>query len=206
MVRVERLPIVGRIRAFDLIVISADTATVQSIAAFCRDLRASGGPALLVLAPDKPSDAAVDLLEAGADDCLRRPANPRELSARARALLRREAARRKSQGNRPVLLGKFELDAMGMRIRSFDGRTQALTVNECRLLRELAAHEGAVVSRAALLDAVFGEAHEPLDRTIDGMVARLRRRLRSIDADGLVQTYRGGGYYITPDPPIQSQG
>ena len=161
----------------------------------CRDLPVeSEVPVLFLTARDGEADRVLGL-ELGGDDYMAKPFSPRELVARVRARLRRQA--RAEEGWRR--LGRFDLDHAGHRIR-FDGVLLELTRYEFGLLDALLARPGAVLDRARLMDRVWGDALESGERTVDTHVKTLRAKLRAIapDADP-IRTVRGLGYAVHVD-------
>jgi two-component system OmpR family response regulator len=193
---IDELPGPGRAEQFDVVVVAPWAAEAGRLAQYCGALRTPGGPALLVLLGDTSLEAAVLVLEAGADDCLRPPHHPREVAARVRALLRgrtRKARRRSTCGQ---TLGDYWFDELSQTVQARDGRGVSLTRGQAQLVRALSKRAGEVVSREDLLDAVFGGDFDGFDRTIDVIVSRLRRRLAAIGAEGLIRSYRGVGYVL----------
>ncbi len=168
----------------------------------CRELRQHADPALrampmLMLTARAEEIDRVLGLEMGADDYLTKPFSPRELVARVRALLRRAAL---SPPAAPPAGGLFEHDAAGQRIR-YAGSWLALTRLEYRLLRTLLAAPSRIHSRATLLDAAWGDAAEPGDRTVDTHVKTLRAKLRELTPGrDPIATHRGLGWSLAePD-------
>jgi two-component system catabolic regulation response regulator CreB len=166
----------------------------------CRELRRSSEvPVIFLTARAGEIDRVVGL-ELGADDYVVKPFSPRELIARIRARLRRTPLREKEIGDAGEWkrCGAFEHDAVGHRIRYAD-QSLALTRYEYGLLRVLLARPGAIFSRAQLMDAVWTDATDSADRTVDAHVKTLRAKLHAIvpDADPL-RTHRGVGYSLEP--------
>ncbi|MDQ4097723.1 MAG: response regulator transcription factor, partial [Actinomycetota bacterium] len=119
----------------------------------CRRLRATNDIPILILSARSDSHDVVAGLEAGADDYVVKPAVPKELSARVRALLRR-SARSTSQAQR-LVFGELEIlpEAGVVRV---EGTEVSLTKTEFRLLCELAEAPGRILTREILLDRVWG--------------------------------------------------
>ncbi len=152
---------------------------------------------LLLTARGEDVDRIVGL-EIGADDYLPKPFNPRELLARMRAILRRNAA---AAAASPAVLyvGDLELDAAARKVLRAGSRID-LTDVEFGLLEALMQSPGKVVSREDLSQAVLGRAFDPFDRSLDMHVSRLRRKLSNAGADeNLVKTIRGIGYQLVLD-------
>ena len=129
--------------------------------------------------------------EIGADDYVAKPFSPRELVARVRAVLRR------ARGAAPS--GAFVHDAEGHRI-SWRGRALDLTRYEYGLLAALLQRPGAILSRAQLMDRVWGTDSDSTDRTVDTHIKTLRAKLREVDAEAdPIRTQRGLGYSLHVD-------
>ena len=170
----------------------------------CRELRRSSDvPVIFLTARAGEIDRVVGF-ELGADDYVVKPFSPRELIARVHARLRRSLLRAEAGSPAATTVdaaewkrsGTFEHDATGRRIR-YAGRDLALTRYEYGVLRTLLARPGAIFSRAQLMDAVWADAAESADRTVDAHVKTLRAKLHAIrvDADPL-RTHRGIGYSL----------
>ncbi len=171
----------------------------------CRRLRQfSDVPVIFLTARSDEIDRIVGL-EIGADDYVTKPFSPRELVARVRVILRRTgaSAAAATAGARPATQPPsaspaFELRAAEARIL-FSGQALDLTRYEYLLLKTLVEHPGHVLSRAQLMDRVWCDAPDTLDRTVDAHIKSLRAKLRAIDdsADP-IQTHRGMGYSLQP--------
>ncbi|NVD72027.1 two-component system response regulator CreB [Duganella sp. BJB488] len=161
----------------------------------CRLLRQfSDVPILFLTARSDEIDRVVGL-EIGADDYVTKPFSPRELVARIRVILRRLEPR----GAPPApaaMPRRFELRAAEARIL-FHGRPLELTRYEYLLLKALLDHPAHVLSRAQLMDRVWTDAPDTLERTVDAHVKSLRAKLRLIDAGAdPILTHRGMGYSL----------
>ena len=133
-------------------------------------------------------------LELGADDYVSKPFSPRELAARAKAVLRRAShgggVQPSSQG------GAFTLDEERLQITYF-GKPLELSRYEYKLLAVLLKKPGRVYSRDQLLDLVWDEPEASLDRTVDAHVKNLRAKLRDVRQDvDPIATHRGMGYSL----------
>jgi two-component system phosphate regulon response regulator OmpR len=160
-----------------------------------RALRAiSRVPCIMVTAQDEVTDKVVGL-ELGADDYLIKPVNLRELLARIRALLRRSAPP-DPQG--PAGDANWKFDPMRRLLSAPDGKPVPLTTAECDLLIELVSKEGLPQTRDSLCRRVFNREWSPYDRSLDGIIVKLRRKLEpNPDNPLVIKTVRGRGYVFT---------
>ena len=161
---------------------------------WCRELRAQGltTPILVLSARGEEMDRVLGL-ELGADDYLTKPFSPRELVARARALLRRSQYLSVSEPKKYSLLC---LDEAGQRIL-LQGQTLDLTRREFQLLSYFLERPGRILSRDYLLDCVWGQTSDSLDRTVDTHIKTLRAKMRDIAPRlDLIATHRGMGYSL----------
>ena len=166
----------------------------------CRQLRArSQVPVLMLTAKGDPVDRIIGL-EMGADDYLAKPFNPRELLARIRSILRRaRALPADTEINVPESFGfsGWRLDTRERNLRAPDGVVVSLSGAEYRLLLIFLQNPNAVLSRDQLSNFTFGHDADPLDRTIDMQVSRLRERLRDEAREpAIIKTVRGRGYVL----------
>lgn len=136
--------------------------------------RAAAVPVVVLSARAAVADR-VDLLRLGADDYLVKPFSPRELVARARALLRRVHA--DSEPQREVLeFGELTIDVSGHKVL-VSGEEIDLTASEFKLLTTLSRYPGRVYSRMELVEKVLGYDFEGYERTIDSHVKNLRAKI-----------------------------
>jgi DNA-binding response OmpR family regulator len=169
----------------------------------CRELRQSfKGPILMLTAKDADIEQVIGL-EAGADDYVAKPAEPMVLLARIRALLRRvdaiePSAAAAAQPSPDIVLG-------GLRVSEahrvwLDGEEVTLTTQEFELLYELARSAGTILSREDLFKRIRGIDYDGLDRSIDGRVSKLRKKLGDdAEAPKRIRTIWGKGYLLVPD-------
>lgn len=158
-----------------------------------------GPPVILLTAMAEDTDRIVGL-ELGADDYVTKPFNPRELLARAKAVLRRvpNSAPTPQSGNRRF--GNWTHDAATQSCIHSDGRTAELTSGENRLLGIFLDKPRSVLSRSQLLDMTAGRDAKAYDRAIDNAVSRLRRKIEDDPtAPRLIITEWGGGYMLAAD-------
>ena len=155
----------------------------------CRRIRArSQVPILMLTARDEVPDRITGF-ELGADDYVLKPFSPRELVARANAILRRG---RQAAYQEVLRLGKVEL-RRSERVALANEREVKLTSKEFDLLAVLIENAGLVLSREKLLDEVWGMTYPGDTRTVDVHIAQLRRKLGLRD---LILTVRGAGYKV----------
>jgi two-component system response regulator CpxR len=135
-------------------------------------------------------------LELGADDYLPKPFNPRELTARISAILRRSGWFDANNALRPPVVrsGDIELD-LAARMVLKGGDSLKLTSAEFTLLHLFLESPGVVISRETLVEKVLERKFSPFDRSIDLHVSNLRRKL-GLQSDGTerIHSVRGSGY------------
>jgi DNA-binding response OmpR family regulator len=164
----------------------------------CRDLRAmrSKIPIILLTALKEDVDRIIGL-EIGADDYLGKPFNPRELVARIRAVLRRGRDNRSAESETGrYLFEGFMADPFARVVTDPDGGEIELTGAEFDLLLTFLDRPGRVLSRDQLLDLTHGRDGDVLDRSIDVLISRLRRKLSDGGATQIIKTVRNGGYQL----------
>lgn len=141
-------------------------------------------------------------LELGADDYLAKPFELRELVARVRAVLRRSAGGGKAE---PAGPGRYAFDGWVLNIgrRTLmrgGGQEEVLTTSEFNLLEAFVKRSHRVLSRDDIMDILKGHDWSPLDRSIDNLVARLRKKIEpDAGRPTLIKTVRGAGYTFTAD-------
>jgi DNA-binding response OmpR family regulator len=171
----------------------------------CRRWRAAhpGLGIVMLTARGDPMDRVLGL-EIGADDYLPKPFEPRELVARVRALLRRQAPGRVEApqlrfDGLTIDLIRREVLAHGPATTPASTQAVVLTSVEYKLLVALARMPGTPLSRAQLSEAVQSGGYKPQDRTVDVQVARLRRKLaEAAPGTAWIDTVRGEGYVFVP--------
>jgi len=158
----------------------------------CRELRADkslrGLPIMMLTAKGDESDVVLGL-GVGADDYVTKPARPKELIARVRALLRRP--RPEAEAEELIAVGGLEIDEARFQVR-INGEVIALTPTEYGLLKALALQPGRAFTRNALLKQA-GSAYVE-ERTVDAHIRSIRKKLG--DKAELIQTIRGRGYCL----------
>ncbi|MBF6023646.1 two-component system response regulator CreB [Lysobacter niastensis] len=180
----------ARAQPFDLAVLDIGLPDIGGLA-LCRELRRDGDlPVIFLTAQGAEADRILGL-EIGADDYVTKPFSPRELATRVRVVLRRG----RPQPAEAALAG-FVHDADSRRIR-YRGQPLDLTRYEYGLLAALLLRPGAVLSRAQLMDRVWGDALDSGDRTVDTHIKTLRAKLHAVAPDSdPIRTHRGLGYSL----------
>jgi DNA-binding response OmpR family regulator len=170
----------------------------------CRDIRRSSGvPILILTAKDTDLDHVIGL-EAGADDYVMKPVDPMVLLARVRALLRRTERDTANERRPDVQLGALRISETSREVW-LHGQSVPLTTQEFELLALLARRAGELVSRDEVFRAMRGIDYDGLDRSIDGRVSKLRRKLGDdAAAPTRIKTVWGKGYLLVPDAWEQS--
>jgi two-component system response regulator TctD len=144
---------------------------------------------VLVVTAISQVDQKVGLLDLGADDYIVKPFDFRELEARCRALLRRPLG----MGAAEARYGNLCLDTAARRV-TIDGLPVELTAREMRLLELLLGNQGRVMSKAALLDQLYGLDEAVAPNAVELYVSRLRRKLERATVE--IRTVRGLGYVL----------
>ena len=183
-----------RVVLLDLMLPGADGLTI------CRELREIfDGPILIFTARDSDIDQIIGL-EAGADDYVTKPVDPMVLLARTRALLRRvESFDKPAHTGGDIILGGLRISPSARHVM-LDGVQVQLTTHEFELLLLLARHAGTVLSRDDVFHNLRGIDYDGLDRSIDGRISKLRRKLEdSATKPTRIKTVWGKGYLLVPD-------
>jgi two-component system, OmpR family, response regulator len=167
----------------------------------CRRLRAAGNevPVIFLTARDTSSDTVTGLA-IGGDDYVTKPFSVEALVARVRAVLRRasrsNAADAPGRGAGPLRVSDLELDEDRWTVRRA-GVPVELSPTEFRLLAYLMRHEGRVLTRAQLLENVWGWDYAGESQIVETYVSYLRRKLDPL-GPALIHTQRGVGYSLRP--------
>jgi len=158
----------------------------------CKLIRAESNiPILFLTARNHEIDRIVGL-EIGADDYVTKPFSPREVVARVKAILRRTELKQ----NAPHKNEQFIVDELANRIQ-YRGQLLELTRYEFLLLKTLIQQPQRVFSRHQLMDIVWVNAENTLERTVDAHIKTLRAKLRSVDTQTeAIITHRGMGYSL----------
>jgi two-component system OmpR family response regulator len=174
----------------------------------CRTLRArSDIPVIMLTARGDETDRIVGL-EMGADDYLPKPFSARELLARIKVILRRTRSLPPNlapQGECRLRFAGWTLDTARRQLVAPGGEATPIGGAEYKLLRVFLDHPHRVLDRDQLLDLSQGREAEPLDRSIDVQVSRLRHRLGDDPkSPQLIKTVRGEGYVLSV--PVHKEG
>jgi len=165
----------------------------------CRRIRSGGDLPIIMLTARNDDMDVVAGLEAGADDYVVKPVQPRVLEARIRAVLRRSGGGPPNVGPPPVeRRGALTIDRAAL-VVSKHGEPVGLAPTELRLLLELSATPGRVLSRRQLLELVWDHDYLGDSRLVDACVQRLRAKIEDDSAAPVyIQTVRGFGYRFGP--------
>jgi two-component system, OmpR family, response regulator len=170
-----------------------------------REIRANGDTPIVMVSGKGDAVDRIVGLELGADDYISKPFNLREVLARVRAVLRRRdmnstvpaAAQSKHEA---FQFAGWTLDLTSRELRDTTGAARDLTTGEFNLLEIFVRRPHHVLSRDEIMDLLKGHDYSPLDRSIDALVSRLRKK---IDDDAskpaLIKSVRGVGYMLATD-------
>lgn len=166
-----------------------------------RDIRKEHNVPIIMLTGKGDAIDRVVGLELGADDYLAKPFELRELVARVRAVLRRSAASpQPTASEHGYAFEDWIFDIPRRSLSRATGETQELTTSEFNLLETFVKRPQRVLSRDDLMDLLKGHDWSPLDRSIDNLVARLRKKIeKDPDRPTLIKTVRGVGYTFTAE-------
>jgi DNA-binding response OmpR family regulator len=184
---------------YDAIVLDFMLPGMQGLDILQRLRTFSSVPVLMLTARGDDIDRIVGL-EAGADDYLPKPCNPRELLARLRAILRRtdKPATAASLHSESVIHG-ISIDA-SQRNCNINGQTLDLTSAEFNTLLALVNHAGTVVSKEQLTELALNRKHTRYDRSIDVHISSVRKKISAFIPDKeLIKTVRGSGYIMVSE-------
>ena len=184
---------------FDLIVLDVMMPGEDGMS-LCRDLRKKlDTPILLLTAKGETADRIAGL-EAGADDYLPKPFEPKELLLRINAILRRLPEAQKAVTlPKSLKLGPLRYEIERGELWSGDELVR-LTATESQLMKIFSAKSGDVISRSELVDELSRSGNQTQERAVDVQITRLRRKIE-VDPKQprYLQTVRGSGYLLAPD-------
>lgn len=169
----------------------------------CRRLRESNNQVPIIMLTAKGDEASrIHGLELGADDYLAKPFNPRELLARIKAVLRRQATSvpgAPGSEDASVTFGNYTL-SLATRELSKGDQVHMLTTGEFAVLKALVEHAREPLTRDKLMNLARGREWDALERSIDVQVSRLRRMIEPDPSKPrYIQTVWGVGYVFVPD-------
>lgn len=161
----------------------------------CRRVRKeSDVPIIMLTARDEETDRLMGL-DIGADDYVAKPFSPREIVARAKAILRR--VQKVPVKNELITVGRIRIDPERFEIR-VDDKVLDVTPTEFKLLEFLVSNAGRVYSRLQLVERVQGYSFEGYERTIDAHIKNIRKKIGdNPKAPEMVKTVYGIGYKFT---------
>ena len=168
--------------------------------AFTRSLRETTSTPILLLTAKGDTEDRIRGLEAGADDYLAKPFEPKELLLRINAILRRVPTPVVSEDTpKFLMLGPIRYDVE--RAEMWRGEDLVrLTATESQLMKIFSANPGEPVSRAKLVEDLGRDRGQAQERAVDVQITRLRRKLESDPKQPrYLQTVRGAGYMLAPD-------
>lgn len=168
----------------------------------CRLFRARGATQpILFLSGLKNLTDKVAGFDAGGDDYLVKPFDPRELLARVRALLSRQFWGTASAASNVLRFGDLTLDLSELSAQLPGGRVVSLTPTELRVLQYLMVNAGRVVTRDLILQAGWGYNYESASNQVDVYIRRIRRKIEGDGSKTAIQTVRGLGYRLVVGSP-----
>ncbi len=174
--------------------------------ALCRQVRAGSDLPIIILTALGRGPHKVAGLDMGADDYVAKPFDSQELLARIRAVLRRSGARaapaaqaRRTGARRVYGFEGWRVDAARREVTSPTGVLISLTSGEFDLLMALLEHPQMVLTRDHLVELTRQRGSDGMDRSIDILVSRIRRKVEdNPKAPSIIKTVRGGGYLFAP--------
>lgn len=184
---------------FDMIVLDVMMPGEDGIS-LTRSLRTEIATPILLLTAKGETSERIEGLEAGADDYLTKPFEPRELLLRINAILRRmPQAQARDAGPKVLHLGRVRYDVDRGEMWQGDDLIR-LTATESQLMKIFAANPGEPISRAKLVEDLGRDRGQAQERAVDVQITRLRRKFEADPKQPrYLQTVRGAGYMLTPD-------
>ena len=150
---------------------------------------------IVILTGNKAEADRIVGLEMGADDFLVKPVSGREIVARVRAHLRRRQVRETDRDS--CVMERWRFVAEERRLYAPGGQPVYLTGTEFELLALLISADGAPMDRTTLSRQILRRAHQPEDRSIDGLVHGIRSKLAAHGGSNMISTIRNRGYVFT---------
>ncbi len=164
----------------------------------CKEIRPTfAGPILMLTARNEDFDQVLGL-EFGADDYVIKPAEPRVLLARIKALLRRGSFV-SNDSEEQLVFGSLTIDTTSRDVY-LQGEKVLLSTHEFDLLHIIAKNAGSILSRDYLFNTLYNREYDGLDRTMDVRISQLRKKLNDNSEEALrIKTIWGKGYLFVPD-------
>lgn len=190
----------ARTRQPDLVVLDLGLPDLDGLDVTRQLRRSSRVPIIMLTARGEESDKLVGL-ELGADDYMTKPFSPKELVARARAVLRRADGALPGESE-TIEAADLHLDLPKLRLLRAEQQIE-LTPTEFQILATLARQPGRIFTRTQLLDAIHGVAFESYERAIDAHIKNIRRKLEPDPRRPryILMVY-GMGYKFNDEPPV----
>lgn len=184
---------------FDMIILDVMMPGEDGLS-LCRDLRARQHTSILLLTAKGETDNRIEGFEAGADDYLPKPFEPKELLLRINAILRRMPDTPAEDKLPKILnLGPIRYDMERGELWQGDALVR-LTATEMQLMKIFSAVPGTALSRAKLVEELGRDRGQAQERAVDVQITRLRRKIESDPKQPqYLQTVRGEGYMLAPD-------
>ncbi|MCX7761139.1 MAG: response regulator transcription factor [Hydrogenothermaceae bacterium] len=174
---------------YDLIILDLSLPEMDGIEV-CKKLEKERDIPIIISSARSDDTDKILALEIGADDYLAKPYNPRELVARIQAVLRRKEKTK----SKVIACGEFELDEEGYTIKK-NGEVLNLTSAEFEILSMLIKNRGRVLSRDYILDNTININYDSIDRTVDVIIGRIRKKINDDPKNPkYIQSIRGIGY------------
>ena len=192
------LPLMNE-RRFDALLLDINLPGMSGIE-LARELRRQGhGTPIVMLTARDDTASKVEALESGADDYVAKPFDIAELVARVRAQIRRSQGVLEVASDRELDIGGAKVDVERRTIRAIDDTLIDLSGKELKLLQLFVRNPRRVLSRADILEEVWGMDVAPTERTVDNFVVRLRRWVEHTpERPRHILTVRGEGYRFEP--------
>ena len=178
-----------------------------------REIRAiDADVGIIILTGSEDSVDEIVGLELGADYYVKKPVAERELLARTRSVLRRVKNSKSATASKTQALdmeggeaeddfecGNIKFHPAIFNATTLDGKEIELTTHEFRLMHILAKSKNRVLTRDQILNSLYGRTHDPFDRSIDVLIAKIRKKLKKQDIVNTIITVRGAGYKFNTD-------
>lgn len=174
-----------------------------------RRIRARSTTPVIVVSNGIDTEKRIQAFDAGADDFIVKPFDPKEMISRIRAIMRRAGS--KSPTRREENLTEYHFDKWRLRLASRElltpnGDSIPLTPAEFNLLAALVRSPMRVLSREQLLDSITSRDEAPIDRAVDVLVSRIRRKMEAVVSNArYIQTVQSFGYRFGI-PVVESDG